>query len=314
MSDKVGSAENEADEDTSNHIVASHVVRLVKRNIGELSPLKSVVVLICGYRAKAKVLQDLFLSFGKCSVSAHPAIADKGPDHAACLLDAAGFRPCCAVAFVDYAIRTADVLNSRLRASGNDPLTSALRRDKFQQQEALERAHLPSIPQILTSDAEQALNFCAKFSQVVVKPRDASGGEGVWLCNSEEDVRAAFDRELGKFHHERARNSSLVVMKAAIGEEWIVNTVGLNGIHKVTDVWRGPSKMISGEEGSGPLRFLYDVQYLVTDLSSASKVIEVVLCALKTIGLENGASHTELVVCDGCPYIYEVRRFDNTNQ
>eukprot|EP00747_Dinoflagellata_sp_TGD_P189292 gnl/TRDRNA2_/TRDRNA2_49445_c1_seq1.p1 gnl/TRDRNA2_/TRDRNA2_49445_c1~~gnl/TRDRNA2_/TRDRNA2_49445_c1_seq1.p1 ORF type:complete len:386 (+),score=59.58 gnl/TRDRNA2_/TRDRNA2_49445_c1_seq1:77-1159(+) len=220
------------------------------------------------------------------------------------MVDSHGFGLAYVLPLVDSAVGLAEILNSRLRYRTNDPRTSKLRCDKFEQQEALLRAGLPTPAQCVTSDVECAISFAAVREHAVVKPRNSSGGDGVWLCESESDVRAAFQAELGRTNVEGGANAELVVMEYLAGEEWVVNTVSCSSCHKVTDVWRGPCKGHYGE--SGPKKFVYDVQHLVTDVGEHMfAIVEFTFSVLDAIGLCNGAAHTELVWA-GRPYVLEV--------
>lgn len=112
-------------------------------------------------------------------------------------------------------------------------------------------------------------------------------------------------RNSGEKNQEESFNTNLIVMEALIGEEWVVNTVSLQGTHKVTDVWFGPPKSHISDSPDGPAMFLYDVQRFAHKSPRRDAVIAFTLDVLEAVGVQNGAAHTELVWSDG-PFLLEV--------
>lgn len=84
----------------------------------------------------------------------------------------------------------------------------------------------------------------------------------------------------------------MVVMECYIGDEWVLNTVSLNGVHKLTDAWRGPAKMRHVEDGAA--RFIYNKLFLVPN-DELSEIKEFTFQVLDALGFQNGAAHTELI-------------------
>lgn len=295
----------DGDAESPPRIIAKFVVRWSLRAAGALPAARRAALLLGGYPPKLSSLAQALRKYGVRAVALSPRVAALGADAVADLLDAKGFALEHVIPLVDSAVAVADVLNTRLGRPANDPATASCRRDKFAQQEALRRAGLADAAQCATSDVDEALRFASgRGWRVVVKPRDSSGGDGIWLCNSEAEVRAAFAAELGRPNVEDGVNSELVVMEALLGEEWVVNTVSRGGVHRVTDAWRGPPKEHLAE-GDGPSRFVYDRQFLASPGAEMWAVLDFTLQVLDAVGVQNGAAHTELVLC-GTPRLYEV--------
>ncbi|CAK9074632.1 unnamed protein product [Durusdinium trenchii] len=287
--------------DSPPELVARFLIRHVLRSMHGCR-LRRVFLLVCGYPPKGSAVEAAFASYGHHTVCLYPHFAAEGADVIAELLDSRGFVPQGVIPFADCGIHLADEMNSRLGVRHNSPKTSSLRRDKYLQQAVLQRAGLPAALQIVTADVRAAQQFARANGQVVVKPRASSGGDGVWLCNDDDDILTAFQQELGKRHQELQTNTELIVAQALIGEEWVVNTVSRDGVHKVSDAWYGPPKLIAG---AGPQHFLYNVQYLAGESPRFLEVTQMVKSSLTALGLQEGAAHTELVWLDK-PYIYEV--------
>mmetsp|Transcript_12903 Transcript_12903/g.29211 ORF Transcript_12903/g.29211 Transcript_12903/m.29211 type:complete len:477 (-) Transcript_12903:117-1547(-) len=312
------------DIDSPNDLVSRCLRRSLYRKASGGTPLQQVVVVLSGYTPKIQAVgRALMANYGIEAVGVPPALTRRGADIIADALDAAGFTPSLFIPFVDNGVGVADVVNQRLGKPTNDPTTSRLRRDKFEQQECLRQAGLPSVAQCATASVEEAVCFAeSQEGPVVVKPRDSAGGDGVWLCTSSDEVRTAFELELGRTNIEDSFNYELIVMEALTGEEWIVNTVSLSGEHKVVEVWHGPPKLHSVGD-HGPHQFVYNVQYLavpgasgtlggccpwMSDNSSTRtrEVIDFTFAALDAVGLQNGAAHTELVWHRGQPHLLEI--------
>jgi len=251
------------------------------------------------------VMHRYIQKYGMKTVPIAPVQARKGADVVVAELDKLDLAAQFVIPMVDAVVEVANLLNFRLGKPSNDPTKRALWRDKFKQQEALRRAGLPTPDECFTSDVERAVQFAAAHSgDVVVKPCDSSGSDGVWLCQNESHIRTAFAKELGKMNKECSRNHFLIVVEALIGEEWVVNTVSLHGAHKVTDVWCGPPKSHVSERGC-PAQFVYNMQFLAPDSERRRSVVEYTLAALDATGVRNGAGHTELVWVDR-PLLFEV--------
>jgi len=313
-------ADAEADPPTPVAIVARLAVRQAYRQAAGQAKQRAVL-LLGGYRPKFQALDRHFGVHGKQAVMVDPRVAPNA-DVLVDFLDAHGISVEYAVPLIDAAVCIADILNTRLRGLANDPATSSLRRDKYEQQEALRRAGLPAAAQRFATSAEEAVRFLAEAvegrgsdvggcseeegapKRVVVKPRDSSGGDGICLCRSEAEIRASFERELGRVNMEGGTNKDLIVMEALEGEEWVVNTVSLLGVHKVTDAWRGPPKVVLEWEGGA--QFVYTAQFLAEEHPRRAAVLEYTFACLDALGVRNGAAHTELIWTVLGPRLLEV--------
>jgi hypothetical protein len=252
-------------------------------------------VVIFGSNApKHKVLADAFRKHGAGTVVLAPLAAQLGADACVDMVDAAGYSPLYFIALIDFAVPVADLLNQRLRRPANNPETWMLRRDKFEQQEALCcNGFRGAAKQLVTSDVEVALKFASEFEVVIIKPRDSSGGDGNWICRSAAEVREIFAAELGRVNEERRRNSELVVMECFSGDDWVVNSISLDGNHKISDIWRGPAKMRCSDGGAE--QFIYDRQFLASMCPEVFEVAQFTFQVLDILGVSNGAAHTEII-------------------
>lgn len=75
---------------------------------------------------------------------------------------------------------------------------------------------------------------------IVVKPLDGAGSAGMSRCDSLGDVRAAFSA-IGRLARHQGNvisvNDQVLAQELLRGTEYVVDTVSLDGYHKVTDIW-----------------------------------------------------------------------------
>eukprot|EP00928_Gymnodinium_smaydae_P050412 TRINITY_DN33977_c0_g1_i1.p1 TRINITY_DN33977_c0_g1~~TRINITY_DN33977_c0_g1_i1.p1 ORF type:complete len:449 (+),score=53.58 TRINITY_DN33977_c0_g1_i1:149-1495(+) len=288
---------------TTQRVVARFILRACYRRLNAMPAKQQVILLLSCSERKRKYMSRCFYRFDQSVVALPPSVVDKGVDFVLDLLDAHHFSIKQLIPLVDSAIAFADVINRRIGQSSNDPSTALMRCDKFEQQEALRRAGLSCGAQCVTADVEEAIAFLGTKGTVVIKPRNSSASDGVSLCRSEADVRRAFQTELGKRNLEDGQNDDLIVMEVLMGREYVVNSVSYDGVHKITDVWIGPGKLLDDE--GGPAKFVYNSQKLAIETPEMREVVEYACSALDAIGLRYGAAHSEIVYIDK-PYLYEV--------
>lgn len=78
-----------------------------------------------------------------------------------------------------------------------------------------------------------------------------------------------------------------------------MNTVTLDGVHKVSDIWRGPAKTRYAQTGC-PAQFVYDCQFLMSRCPEVSRIAHFTFEVLDAVGIRNGGAHTELVWSGQC--------------
>lgn len=184
---------------------------------------------------------------------------------------------------------------------------NAARRDKYLMHEALREAGLACCRQKLCRSPEEAVRFAASLGEghrCVVKPRRGCGSDQVYLCDSEEAVRAAHGSVSGAIAHGRIgeKNEDSLVQEYLDGEELVVDTVSSGGEHRVVAVWRYDKRRVNGR----------DFVYFATKLcgaprgSDARAAAEYVLRALDAIGYRQGPAHSEVRMTARGPVLLEV--------
>ena len=187
----------------------------------------------------------------------------------------------------------ANKLSHRLGMPGNEMSMARAWRDKYAMAGALRAMGLDAPRSALVDDVAGAVAyFDAQGGRpVVVKPVSSAGTDGVRICRTEDEVRAA----MAVLSHPNIyghKNASLLVQERLDGVGHIVNTVSVDGVHKISDVW------VSNERVEATGLPFYDYQDAVPVDDALAAVVRYVKDTLTALGIRNGAAHTELMVTD----------------
>ncbi|SCL30800.1 Biotin carboxylase [Micromonospora inyonensis] len=195
----------------------------------------------------------------------------------------------------------ANKLSHRLGLPGNEVSMARAWRDKYAMAAALRAMGLDAPRSALVDDVASAVAyFDAQGGRpVVVKPVSSAGTDGVRICPTEDEVRDAAMSVLSHPNIYGHKNASLLVQERLDGVEHIVNTVSVDGVHKISDVWVSNKRV----EATG-LPF-YDYQDAVPVDDALAAVVRYAKDALTALGIRNGAAHTELMVTDRGPVLIE---------
>ena len=132
----------------------------------------------------------------------------------------------------------------------------------------------------------------------VVKPADNSGSRGIVLVediHNAEEVANAYE-----YSRQYSRNGNVVVEEYMRGPEVSVETLSVDGVCYVIQI---TDKLTTGaphfvEMGhSQPTRHAPEI---------AEKIRQVVVAANRAVGIQNGPSHTEVIVTEEGPKIVEI--------
>ena len=134
-------------------------------------------------------------------------------------------------------IELADELAAALKLRGNSTAQSATRRNKFLQSEACRTKSLAVGAQAVVTSGTEVEAFLASQTwpvpfKAVVKPVDGAASQGVTVCNSPDEVRAAFGALQGTTNVLGLSNSAVLLMEYLAGDEYVVDTVSRDGEHK----------------------------------------------------------------------------------
>lgn len=185
----------------------------------------------------------------------------------------------------DLATVAVNYVAHHLKLTGNSLECTNISTNKFKMREAFAKAGIP-IPFFMLINSKTAIPDNIKFP-AIVKPTDRSGSRGVTRVTKEEELTDAI---------ERAQKESLIgeaiIEEFITGKEISVEFISWQGKHHflaTTDkVTNGEPYFVETEQHQ-PSSFEADL---------LEKIKDIVKKALDSLGIKNGASHTELLITE----------------
>ena len=214
----------------------------------------------------------------------------------------AGYRPAAVIAGIESGVELADQLSEAMGLRTNGTALSRARRDKFAMVETVKAAGIPAAAQVLAHDEETLLAWhaAAGGGRVVVKPVKSAGNDGVFFCDDEDSLRAAFTALAGTKSALDLHNDAVVAQEYLLGVEYYVNTVSLDGVHYVCDVHSTRHMNVNG------VRDLLAGSHLLDRHGpQQDQLASYVFGVLDALGIRNGPSHTELKLTEAGPRLIE---------
>ena len=150
---------------------------------------------------------------------------------------------------------------------------------------------------------EDALEFydSEELTDVVIKPVYGAGSTSVRICESREEFINVFKLLATRTNQYGDENEEFLIQERINGEEYIVNTVSSEGIHRVTTVWK--YHKIKTNDGA----ILYDSMDSVNELSiGEAKMIEYAYKVADALGIKYGSVHGEYMIDEKGPVLIEV--------
>lgn len=200
------------------------------------------------------------------------------------------------VAITDY------LANILCPAHANSPATANYRTDKYEMQEALRQAGIPSVKQIKVTGAltaEQEAELSTWDFPVILKPVNNAGSNGVECCDTVDHIKFCLSKQ-DKINVFGLEVNEYVIQEYLQGEEYIIDTFSIQGQHHLSGVLRTCRSLFQGK-----LICLYS-ETVSQYTDDAIACIEYVKKCLTAVGLENGFGHTEVMMTDKGPYLIEV--------
>ncbi|KOX03174.1 MULTISPECIES: ATP-grasp domain-containing protein [Micromonospora] len=206
------------------------------------------------------------------------------------------------IAGQESGVPVADQLAERLGLAGNGTRLSLARRDKFHMTEALRAAGIRCARQWKSDDAAQlaALATADGSFPYVVKPLSSASSDGVAICRTADQVRAAATRILGTTNLFEQPNAEVLMQSYLDGVEYIVDVVLHDGVRHVCGIWRYDKPLRDG-------RRLYDKDVLLApDQAPVADLIRYVDTVLPALDIRHGAAHAEVIMTADGPALVEV--------
>lgn len=218
------------------------------------------------------------------------------------------------VAGCEPGVELADQLSEALGVAGNGTNLTWARRDKAGMQDRLRECGVPSAEQMKSSGLEELLCWARERQMrvgsevaypVVVKPTGGSGGEGVFFCDSEDDIINAHKELLGSTQSGNGcKVEQLALQEYLTGTEYIVDTCSLKGGHLCCAVWRYNKR--KGVPWSPQSIVTQSQEILASDDPVCETLVSYVFQVLDAVGLVHGPCHTEVMLTPRGPILVEV--------
>jgi hypothetical protein len=215
------------------------------------------------------------------------------------------------IAGAETGVELADRLSHHLGLRTNGVLLTEARRNKFTMGETIRRAGIRAAKQLKAKTWAEIESFLTEWNpnpyRVVLKPVESAGSEDVVLCHDITEVQVAFGRIMGKVNGLGLLNNEVLVQEYLEGQEYVVDMVSRDGVHKVVALWE------CDRRDTNHTSFLCHGLRLVSpdEVNSHSEGSYQQLVAyqhkvLTTLGIFNGPSHGKLKWCHGEPVLVGV--------
>ncbi len=174
---------------------------------------------------------------------------------------------------------------------------------KDEMQNRLAENGIRSIRGRVVQSLEEAIEYYDSegLDGVVVKPKYGAASVGVRLCSNRQEmieaVREVFNMS-GVYGDDL---NELVIQERINGQEYVVNTVSCDGVHRVTMMWKY-NKIKTSEGGN-----IYDYDETVNELGiGEAELVEYAYDVADALGIRYGPVHGEYMIDDKGPVLIEV--------
>ncbi|WP_407463260.1 ATP-grasp domain-containing protein [Methanobrevibacter sp.] len=174
---------------------------------------------------------------------------------------------------------------------------------KDKMQERIAEKGLRHIRGKVIHSIEEAIDYYDEcgFKEVVVKPVYSAGSVGVRICLNKEDMINSLEELFNEVNIYGDEVNEFVIQERIDGDEYIVNTVSCNGVHRITLMWKY-TKRKTNEGGQ-----IYDYQVTVNELGlGEADLVEYAYDVVNAIGIKYGPIHGEYMIDENGPVLIEV--------
>jgi len=231
------------------------------------------------------------------------AVIDHDADLDATLGALAPHQPGHIVAGFESGVRLAEQLGERLGLPTNAPARRDARRDKFLMWETVRRAGLRTGRHFQSGRPDELLRWGREAGAwpLIAKPPSSAASDMIFCCTDEGALRHAAETILAEPNALGERNHAVVVQEMLDGVEFVVDTVSVDGRHKVTAYWE------YGRTRAGGPPVGYDSMTLLPYVGRRQAALRAyAFRVLDALGIVFGPAHCELMWMDGEPVLMEV--------
>ncbi len=204
-------------------------------------------------------------------------------------------------------VELADKLSHTLGLASNGIELSKARRDKYLMGERLRECGVTAVKHKLVRHADDVECFIQSIEamggefKAVVKPLMSAGSDDVYLASSPEQVYQAYSIINGKENHLGVMNNGALCQEFLDGMEYVVDSVSLDGVHKVTAIWEYDKRSVN------ECNFIYHGMRLMDAGGDVAKqLVSYSRQVLDAMGVKIGPSHMEIKLTSRGPCLVEV--------
>ena len=203
----------------------------------------------------------------------------------------------------DLGVELAAQLAEKLGLPGNRTERIPVMTNKFLMHQKLIDSGVRGIRGKIVHNWEEARDFYRQeqFTGSVLKPYRGASSVDVRICDSEEELKTAFDEVFSSGNYMGGSEEGMLLQERIVGTEYIVNTVSYDGHHKLSAVWKHSKKKVAG--GGMVYNYTETLSELETGCSS---LIRYAFDVLDALGVEYGNVHSEFMIDEKGPVLIEV--------
>ena len=199
----------------------------------------------------------------------------------------------------DMPMRTVAAVAKELNIVGINEETALSATNKAVMRECLKSHNVPIPMFFKVNNEDEYITAIHQFKgKFIVKPADNSGSRGVFLVKDNTDAETI--KYAYEYSKKNSRGGIIIVEEYMQGKEVSVETLSVNGeVHIIA---------VTDKLTTGAPRFVEMGHSQPSHFSEILKnrIKTVATNAVKAIGIENGPSHTEIIVTDEGPKVVEL--------
>lgn len=194
----------------------------------------------------------------------------------------------------DMPMRTVAAVAKECGLVGVSEETAIKATDKSVMREALEVDSVPIPKFFKVTDKKEFKSAIENIEGAfMVKPADSSGSRGILKVEDRTNIDSAYE-----YSRQFSHNGIVVVEECMVGPEVSVETLAIGGrVHVI---------QITDKMTTGAPHFVEIGHTQPTRLDCAEEIKEIAIAANKAVGIEDGPSHTEIIVTKDGPKIVEI--------
>lgn len=203
----------------------------------------------------------------------------------------------------DMGVELAAKLAQDLGLPGNPVERIPVLTNKFLMHQALVDGGIRGIRGKIVHDWDETISYYREqeFTSCVLKPYRGASSVGVRICDSEEELKAAFDEVFAGGNYMGGEEEGMLLQECIVGTEYIVNTVSYQGQHKLSAIWKHSKKKVGG----GGMVYNY-TETISKPEAGCSTLVRYAFEVLDTLGVQNGNVHSEFMIDEKGPVLIEI--------